>query len=60
MSLRFFTWSCLLIAVLALGYQLFASVPQNQEALSLFTSTMILMSVGFELVRRELAKVRSK
>jgi hypothetical protein len=28
------------------------------EAVSLFTSTMILMSAGFALVRRELAKLR--
>ncbi len=58
MRLKFFTWSCLMIAAIALGYQVFSSSGQNQEAVSLFTSTMVLMSVGFNLVRRELAKLR--
>ena len=59
-NLKIFTWSCLLIAALALGLQVLSSSVQNQEAVSLFTSTMIIMTVGFNLVRRELAKLRPK
>ena len=58
MRLRIFTWSCLLIALIALGYQVFLGSGQNQEAVSLFITTMILMTVGFDLVRRELMAMR--
>ena len=60
MNLKIFTWACLLIAAIAFAYQVFSSSAQNKEAVSLFTSTMIIMSVGFNLVRRELAKHRPK
>lgn len=58
MTLRFFSWACLLIAVIGVAWQLSDSA--SSEAFSLFTSTMILMSVGFSLVQRELAKLRAE
>ena len=60
MKLNAFIWACLLLAVLAFGYQVFSGTAQNREAVSLFTSTMILMSIGFRLVQVELAKLRPK
>ncbi len=58
MRLKAFTWSCLLIAALALGLQVFSNSVRNPEAVSLFISTMVLMAVGFHLVRRELERLR--
>lgn len=58
MSLKLFSWSCLTIAVLALGFKVFSDSVQSQEAVSLFITAMIVISVGFNLVRRELAAIR--
>ncbi len=60
MKLSAFIWACLLIAALAFGYQVFSGPAQDREAISLFTSTMILMSIGFRLVQVELSKLRPK
>ncbi len=58
MSLKSFSWACLLIGTLPLLYQLALGPVQNVEAASLFSSAMILMAVGFGLVRRELDRLR--
>ena len=58
MNLKHFSWSCLLIGIIPVVYQVVLRPDQNRTAASLFTSTMILMAVGFNLVRRELAKLQ--
>ena len=60
MTLKLFTWFCLALAVLAVAYEVFVGGSRDTEAVGLFTSTMIILTVGFDLVRRELAKLRSE
>lgn len=55
MSLKHFPWVCLVLAGLPLVYQLVAGLGEDRTAASLFSATMIVMAVGFGLVRRELA-----
>lgn len=58
MNLKSFSWACLLVGILPLVYQFAFQPVQNLEAASLFSSAMILMAVGFGLVRRELERLR--
>ena len=58
MNLKHFSWICLAMGVLAVVYQMVLRPDQAMEAASFFSTTMILMAVGFSLVRRELAKLR--
>ncbi len=59
-KLKLFTWTCLLIALIAVVYQVIAPSTQHQEPRSLFVTSMIVMAVGFNLVHRELTKVRDE
>lgn len=59
MNLKHFSWACLLLGVLAVVYPLAFGPVQAWNAASLFSTTMILMAVGFALVGRELARLRS-
>lgn len=58
MNLKSFSWACLLVGILPLVYQFVLRPGQNTEAASLFSSAMILMAVGFSLVRRELENLQ--
>lgn len=57
MNLKFYTWACLLIGLLPLAFHIFES-GQFTEAASLFTTAMLSMVVGFELVRKKLEELR--
>lgn len=60
MKLKYFSWSCLLIAIISVVYQVGLVPDRDMTAASFFSSTMILMAVGFSLVERDLAKLQPR
>jgi len=57
MNLKYFSWSCLLLGTLSLVGQILRP-DEYVDPLTLFTITMTTMSLGFSLVRQELAKLQ--